>query len=242
MKDIKKNVKLSTNKIKSLKANVFKLINNEYKKLESELSDSKKVVLLTDGDVEKLKAKYENKIKEYHAMNQTILKLEKTIKQHYQQMESDTKYLRLLKKIKPSFMGTLQSFGKIALDFKNIISNNIVEGGDKDFMLRVLYEMTEPAKNTTSILSSEFIKHYEKYKRRVGVDKDTYDKEYSELQTFRNKYKNERKMKNILMKDYKNSLTILNKLRKNYKFDEEDVKEFEKLSSFIKSIFDYKKC
>ena len=242
VKDIKKNVKLSTNKINSLKANVFKLINNEYKKLESELSDSKKVVLLTDGDVEKLKAKYENKIKEYRAMNQTIVKLEKTIKQHYQQMESDTKYLRLLEKIKPSFMGTLQSFGKIALDFKNIISNNIVEGGDKDFMLRVLYEMTEPAKNTTSILSSEFIKHYEKYKRRVGVDKDTYDKEYSELQTFRNKYKNERKIKNILMKDYKNSLTILNKLRKNYKFDEEDVKEFEKLSSFIKSIFDYKKC
>ena len=242
VKDIKKNVKLSTNKIKSLKANVFKLINNEYKKLESELSDSKKVVLLTDGDVEKLKAKYENKIKEYRAMNQTIVKLEKTIKQHYQQMESDTKYLRLLKKIKPSFMGTLQSFGKIALDFKNIISNNIVEGGDKDFMLRVLYEMTEPAKNTTSILSSEFIKHYEKYKRRVGVDKDTYDKEYSELRTFRNKYKIERKMKNLLMKDYKNSLTILNKLRKNYKFDEEDVKEFEKLSSFIKSIFDYKKC
>ena len=242
VKDIKKNVKLSTNKIKSLKANVFKLINNEYKKLESELSDSKKVVLLTDGDVEKLKAKYENKIKEYRAMNQTIVKLEKTIKQHYQQMESDTKYLRLLKKIKPSFMGTLQSFGKIALDFKNIISNNIVEGGDKDFMLRVLYEMTEPAKNTTSILSSEFIKHYEKYKRRVGVDKDTYDKEYSELRIFRNKYKIERKMKNLLMKDYKNSLTILNKLRKNYKFDEEDVKEFEKLSSFIKSIFDYKKC
>jgi len=242
VKDIKKNKKLSTNKINSLKANVFKLINNEYKKLESELSDSKKVVLLTDGDVEKLKAKYENKIKEYRAMNQTILKLEKTIKQHYQQMESDTKYLRLLKKIKPSFMGTLQSFGKIALDFKNIISNNIVEGGDKDFMLRVLYEMTEPAKNTTSILSSEFIKHYEKYKRRVGVDKDTYDKEYSELRTFRNKYKIERKMKNLLMKDYKNSLTILNKLRKNYKFDEEDVKEFEKLSSFIKSIFDYKKC
>ena len=242
VKDIKKNDKLSTNKINSLKANVFKLINNEYKKLEGELSDSKKVVLLTDGDVEKLKAKYENKIKEYRTMNQTILKLEKTIKQHYQQMESDTKYLRLLEKIKPSFMGTLQSFGKIALDFKNIISNNIVEGGDKDFMLRVLYEMTEPAKNTTSILSNEFIKHYEKYKRRVGVDKDTYDKEYSELRIFRNKYKNERKIKNILMKDYKNSLTILNKLRKNYKFDEEDVKEFKKLSSFIKNIFDYKKC
>lgn len=109
-------------------------------------------------------------------------------------------------------------------------------------MLRVLYEMTEPAKNTTSILSSEFIKHYEKYKRRVGVDKDIYDNEYKELSIFRNKYKNERKMKNLLMKEYKNSLTILNKLQKTYKFNEEDVKEFEKLSIFIKNIFDYKKC
>lgn len=157
-------------------------------------------------------------------------------------MESDTKYLRLLEKIKPSFMGTLQTFGKIALDFKKIISNNIVKGDDKDFMLRVLYEMTEPAKNTTSILSSAFIKHYEKYKRRIGIDKDIYDNEYKELSIFRNKYKNERKMKNLLMKEYKNSLTILNKLQKTYKFNQEDVKEFEKLSSFIKNIFDYKKC
>jgi hypothetical protein len=44
------------------------------------------------------------------------------------------------------------------------------------------------------------------------------------------------------MKEYKNSLTILNKLQKTYKFNEEDVKEFEKLSIFIKNIFDYKKC
>jgi len=239
---MKQNNKLSTKKIKSLKANILKLINNEHKKLESELSDSKKLILLTDSDVEKLKTKYENKIKEYRKLNETISKLEKSMKKHYEQMESDSQYLRLLEKIKPSFMGTLQSFGKIALDFKNIISNNIIEGGDKELMLRILYEMTEPAKNTTSRLSSEFIKHYEKYKRRVGIDKDEYDKEYNELKIFRDKYKNERKIKNILMKDYKNALTILNKLQNTYKLDEEDVQAFNKLSIFIKNIFDYKKC
>jgi hypothetical protein len=242
LKEIKKNNHISVKKIKSLKANILKLINNEYKKLEGHLSDSNKVILLTNGDVEKLKVKYENKIKEYRTMNQTIIKLEKTIKKHYQQMESDSQYLRLLKKIKPSFMGTLKSFGKIAFDFKNIIAKNLVDGGDKNFMLRVLYEMTEPAKNTTSILSSEFIKHYEKYKRRLGIDKDIYDKEYNELRSFRDKYKNERKIKNILMKDYKNSLIIINKLQNTYKLDEDDVKAFNKLSIFIKNIFDYKKC
>jgi hypothetical protein len=242
VKDMKENHKLSVDKIKSLKANVLKLINNEQEKLKSELSDSKKVILLTDSQVEKLKSKYEDKIKEYQALNQTISTFEKTMKQHYQQMESDSKYLHLLEKIKPSFMGTLQSFGKIAIDVKTMIVNNIVEGGDKEYMLRVLYEMTEPAKNSTSVLSTEFIKHYEKYKRRVGVDKDLYDKEYKQLLVFREKYTNERKLKERLMKDYKNALDILDRLQTTYMLDEEDIKAFEQLSIFIKNIFDYKKC
>ena len=93
---MKKTHTISSKKIESLKVNVLKLINNEQKKLESELSDSKKVVLLTGGDVEKLKAKYNDKIKEYRALNETIIKLEKVMKQHYQQMESDSKYLLLI--------------------------------------------------------------------------------------------------------------------------------------------------
>ena len=242
VKDMKENHKLSVDKINSLKANVLKLINNEQEKLKSELSDSKKILLLTDSQVEKLKSKYEDKIKEYQVLNQTISTFEKTMKQHYDQMESDSKYLLLLEKIKPLFLGTLQSFGKIALDVKTMIVNNIVEGGDKEYMLRVLYEMTEPAKNSTSVLSTEFIKHYEKYKRRVSVDKDLYDKEYKQLLVFREKYTNERKLKELLMKDYKNALDILDRLRTTYMLDEEDIKEFEKLSIFIKNVFDYKKC
>ena len=242
VKDMKENHKLSVDKINSLKANVLKLINNEQEKLKSELSDSKKILLLTDSQVEKLKSKYEDKIKEYQVLNQTISTFEKTMKQHYDQMESDSKYLLLLEKIKPLFLGTLQSFGKIALDVKTMIVNNIVEGGDKEYMLRVLYEMTEPAKNSTSVLSTEFIKHYEKYKRRVSVDKDLYDKEYKQLLVFREKYTNERKLKERLMKDYKNALDILDRLRTTYMLDEEDIKEFEKLSIFIKNVFDYKKC
>ena len=242
IKDMKENHQLSTDKIKSLKTNVFKLINNEQKKLESELSDSKNIVLLTENDVKKLKEKYENKIKEYRTLNQTISTLEQKMKEHYQQMDSDSKYLLLLEKIKPSFLGTLQSFGKIAINVKNTIVNNVVEGVDKEYMLRVLYEMTEPAKNSTSVLSTEFINHYNKYKRRIGVDKDMYEKEYNELLVFREKYKSERKLKNLLLKDYKNALNILNKLRTSYMLDEEDIREFEKLSIFIKNIFDYKKC
>ena len=242
VKDMKKNHKLSTYKIKSLKANVLKLISNEQEKLKSELSDLNKVILLTNGNVDKLKTKYTDKIKEYRALNQTIFTFEKTMKQHYDQMISDSKYLLLLEKIKPLFLGTLQSFGKIALDVKNMIVNNMVEGGDKEYMLRVLYEMTEPAKNSTSVLSSEFIKHYEKYKKRVGVDKDIYDNEYKQLLIFREKYRSERKLKNILLKDYKNVLNILNRLQTTYILDKEDIKEFEKLSIFIKNIFNYKKC
>ena len=189
-----------------------------------------------------MKENYKNKIQEYRVLNQTITKLEKTMKQHYDQMESDSKYLLLLEKIKPSFLGTLQSFGKIALDVKNTIVNNIVEGGDKEYMLRVLYEMTEPAKNSTSVLSSEFIKHYEKYKRRVGVDKDVYEKEYKDLLVFKEKYRSERKLKNLLLRDYKNALTILDRLRMTYTLDEEDIRAFNQLSIFIKNIFDYKKC
>ena len=239
---MKKTHTISSKKLESLKVNVLKLVNNELKKLESELSDSKKVVLLTSGDVEKLKAKYNDKINEYRALNETITKLEKIMKQHYQQMESDSKYLLLLEKIKPLFLGTLQSFGKTALDVKNTIVSNIVEGGDKEYMLRILYEMTEKTNNSTSVLSSEFIKHYEKYKKRVGVDKDEYDKEYKELIVFKEKYISQRKLKNLLLKDYKNALNILKKLQINYNFDEEDIKSFNQLNNFIKNIFDYKKC
>ena len=240
--DMKKTHTISSKKLESLKTNVLKLVNNEQKKLESELSDSKKIILLTDNDVEKLKAKYNDKIKEYRALNETITKLEKVMKQHYQQMESDSKYLLLLEKIKPSFLGTLQSFGKMSLDVKNTIVSNIVEGSDKEYMLRLLYDMTDKTNNSTSVISSEFIKHYEKYKKRFGVDKDEYDKEYKELIVFKEKYISQRKLKNLLLKDYKNALNILKKLQINYNFDEEDIKSFNQLSNFIKNIFDYKKC
>ena len=64
-------------------------------------------------------------------------------------------------------------------------------------ILIVLYTSYHSSQNVlwfylSSQLSSEFIKHYEKYKNRVGVDKDVYDKEYKELLVFREKYKIEK--------------------------------------------------
>ena len=240
--DMKENHNISSNRIKTLKLNVLKLINDEREKMQTELFDSKKVISLTNDDIEKLKQKYTDNMNVYHELNETITKLEYKIKKHYEQMESDSKYLSVLEKIKPSFLETLKSYSKITIDVKDMIINNIIDGHDKEYMLRVLYEMNEKTSNMTSVLSTEFIKHYEKYKNQFNIDKDEYDKEYKELSVFKEKYDNQRILKDRLFKDYTNALDILNKLQDTYNMDEEDIKSFNELSIFIKNIFDYKKC
>jgi hypothetical protein len=164
------------------------------------------------------------------------------MKQHYKQMLSDAKYLLLLDKIKPNFLQTLSVFNQQVRSIKDTIQVNIVEGDDKAIMLRIIYEMNEKTTNYTSVLSKEFINHYEKYKKRAGLDKAEYDKEYNELNILKTKYEAERKLRDNYLAEYENAMKILKKLQSNYNVESEDIQSFQQLAVFIENIFHNSKC
>ena len=241
-KDSKDTHGFSREKLQNLKKNILKMISDEKNNKEKELAEFQKTILSSDQEVKKIHKKYNDKIAEYVALNKTITKLEQTMQQHYKQMLSDAKYLLLLEKIKPNFLQTLTSFNEQVRSIKNTIQVNIVEGDDKALMLRIIYEMNEKTTNYTSVLSNEFIKHYEKYKRLSGLDKAEYDNEYKQLEILKTKYQSERKLRDNYLTEYKNAIKIFKKLQANYKMDSEDIQSFKQLAVFIENIFHNSKC
>jgi hypothetical protein len=189
-----------------------------------------------------LNKKYEEKVAGLLALNRSITKLEQIMQQHYRQMLSDAKYLLLLDKIKPNYLKTLTSMNEQVRTLRNTIKINIVEGNDKAFMLRVINEMSDKNTNYTSVLSKEFIAHYEKYKRKAGLDKAEYDKEYNELNILNTKYEAERRSRDSYLKEYDNAKQILKQLQSNYDMDAEDLAAFKKIEEFIEKIFNTNKC
>jgi hypothetical protein len=141
------------------------------------------------------------------------------MQQHYKQMLSDAKYLLLLDKIKPNYLKTLTSLNEQVGTIKDTIKTNIVEGDDKAHMLKIIYEMNDKTTNYTSVLTQEFINHYNKYKQKAGLDKAEYDNEYKQLENFKKKYEDERKIRDSYFKEYENAKKILKQLQSNYKME-----------------------
>ena len=218
------------------------MIGDEKKSKEVELKEFQKTILFSEQDLKKLNKKYDDKVAEYIALNKSITKLEQTMQQHYKQMLSDAKYLLILDKIKPNFLQTLTAFNEQVRSIKDTIQVNIVEGDDKALMLRIMFEMNDKTTNYTSVLSNEFIKHYEKYKKMVGFNKSEYDNEYKQLEILKTKYEAERKLRDNYLTEYKNAMKVLKKLQSNYDMDSEDIKSFQQLAVFIENIFQNSKC
>jgi hypothetical protein len=236
-KDSKDTHGFSREKLQKLKKNIQKLIVDEKKNKEKELAEFQKTILFSDQDLAKLNKKYDEKVAGLLALNHSITKLEQTIQQHYKQMLSDAKYLLLLDKIKPNYLKTLTSLNEQMHTIKDTIKINIVEGNDKAVMLSIIYEMNDKNTNYTSVLSQEFINHYNKYKQKAGLDKAEYDKEYKELEILKTKYEAERKSRDNYLKEYENAKKILKQLQSNYNIEAEDIEAFKKLEEFIEKVF-----
>ena len=157
-------------------------------------------------------------------------------------MLSDAKYLLILGKIKPNFLKTLTSLNEQMSTIKKTIQVNIVKGSDKASMLHIIYTINDKTTNYTSILSREFIAHYEKYKQKYGLDKAEYDNEYRQLEILKTKYEAERKSRDNFLKEYQSAKKILQKLLSNYDMEAEDIAAFKKLEQFIEKIFNNNKC
>ena len=242
--DVKGTHGFSSEKLQDLKNNILKMISDENKSKEKELSEFQKTILFSKQDLEKINKKYDEKVKEHIALNESITKLEKTMNEHYKQMLSDAKYLLLLDKIKPNFLNTLTSFNEQVKTIKNTIQVNIIEGDDKALMLRIMFEMNEKTTNYTSVLSNEFIKHYEKYKKRAGLDKSEYDNEYNQIKILKTKYEAQKKLRDSYLIEYKNAMAVFVKMQENYKLNSDEIKSFKQIAVFIEKIFNnnYNKC
>jgi len=137
-----------------------------------------------------------------------VNRLKELVKKHFAHMTKDSKYLLLLKLIKPKYFDTLRQFNAKINEVGSSIKKNIVEGEDKKGMLRIVDKFKEHANNITEWLFKAFLEHYEKYKNLLTKETSEYEAEKKQLTGV--------KLANTYEKEYKRLLYILGKMKVIY--------------------------
>ena len=234
---LNKNKKLSLKKLGVLGTKVNKVLEdskrNELKQLEVELRNIER----TGKSVKKVYQDFTAKINEVNRLKVNIGKLKEIVKKHFAQMTKDSKYLQLLKLIKPKYFDTLRQFNAKMDEVGSSIKKNIVAGEDKKGMLRIVDKSKGHANNITEWLSKAFLEHYEKYKNLLTKETSEYEAEQKKLAADTNKYNTGVKLANTYEREYKRLLDILNKLKVTYGQSKEEQAVFEEVIKVVQFIF-----
>ena len=140
-------------------------------------------------------------------------------------MHEDTEYLKRLTILKPKFLKTLDNVNEQLGLVKSYISDTLVEGEDKNGLLRIIFDLHNSTKYTTIDISHAFLVHYEKYKNRISGNSHQYQEEISKLEKYQTTYSLYLKEKKDIVNEYKKVVEIIRKLRETYdiSIDEEDL-------------------
>jgi len=234
---IKSGHELSQKKLDELSRSVLKILEDAKAREISELRTSLDSVESSKTNVNDIYKKYLSKLSNVKVLKAKIDLLKKTIKQHYEQMKSDSEYLKKLELIKPRFLKTLDNYNSKANKVRLLLKQHILEGTDKNNMLGLLGEVDSKTQSSTDKLSKAFLEHYEKYKNMINKEKSTYDSEVSQLSAETTIYEKERRERKDLHLQYKKGLEVLEKLKSTYSLSSQDAKDFDILGKIIKILF-----
>lgn len=236
IKNIEEFHNVTTAKLTNLKQRVenmlVEIIKKETESMNSILFETNKTSLSVNHAFLEYKQSHEKLI----SIRNNINELNKTMVDHYLQMNKDTIYLRHLTNIKPGFLKSLDSVNRLLAALENTIHNKIIDSEEKTKLVQIIFDLKNSTQYTTNDLAKKFLEHYEKYKKHYHEYKLTYAKTSDQLQSLLKEYNNEKLIVSGFYKEYSRILQIFKKLQLNYKYSKEDVVLMEEIFRNLKTI------
>lgn len=229
-------------KLKELEEKISKILHETHKKYEEDIKINENNIKITNNTLTSIFNKKTVITTNIRILHEKIIKLNISIHEHYKQMHEDTEYLKRLTILKPKFLKTLDNVNEQLGLVKNYISDTLVEGEDKNGLLRIIFDLHNSTKYTTMDISHAFLVHLEKYKNRMSGNNKHYEEEISKLEKYQTTYTLYMKEKKDIVSEYKRVVEIIKKLRETYNLSIDELDLFNELVMRISGLLKNNNC
>ena len=229
-------------KLKELEEKISKILHETHEKYEEDIKINENNIKITNTTLNSILNKKIVITTNIRILHEKIIKLNISIHEHYKQMHEDTEYLKRLTILKPKFLKTLDNVNEQLGLVKNYISDTLVEGEDKNGLLRIIFDLHNSTKYTTMDISHAFLVHLEKYKNRMSGNNKHYEEEISKLEKYQTTYTIYIKEKKDIVSEYKRVVEIIRKLRETYNLSIDELDLFNELVMRISGLLKNNNC
>ena len=229
-------------KLKELEEKISKILHETHEKYEEDIKINENNIKITNTTLNSILNKKIVITTNIRILHEKIIKLNISIHEHYKQMHEDTEYLKRLTILKPKFLKTLDNVNEQLGLVKNYISDTLVEGEDKNGLLRIIFDLHNSTKYTTMDISHAFLVHLEKYKNRMSGNNKQYEEEISKLEKYQTTYTLYMKEKKDIVSEYKRVVEIIRKLRETYNLSIDELDLFNELVMRISGLLKNNNC
>ena len=229
-------------KLRELEKKISKMLHETLEKYEEEIRINENNIETTVNTLTTITNKKTVIITKLRTLHEYIVKLNISIYEHYKQMHNDAQYLKRLLVLKPKFFKTLDNVNEQIGLVKSYVSDTLVEGEDKNGLLRILFDLHNSTKYTTMDVSHAFLVHLEKYKNRMSGNSHNYEEEIKKLEKYQTSYKLYMKEKNDIVSEYKRVVEIIRRLRKTYNLSIDELDLFNELILRISGLLKNNNC
>lgn len=229
-------------KLRELEEKISKILHETHEKYEEDIKINKNNIKITNTTLNSILNKKTVIITKIRTLHEQIIKLNISIHEHYKQMHEDAEYLKRLIILKPKFLKTLENVNEQLGLVKSYISDALVEGEDKNGLLRIIFDLHNSTKYTTMDISHAFLVHLEKYKNKMSGNSHHYQEEISKLEKYQTSYLLYMKEKKDIVSEYKRVVEIIRKLRETYNLSVDELDLFNELVMRISGLLKNNNC
>lgn len=229
-------------KLRELEKKISKMLHETLEKYEEDIRINENNIRITKDTLNGIVNKKTVVITKLRTLHEQIVKLNISIHEHYTQMHKDAQYLKKLLLLKPKFLKTLDNVNEQIGLVKNYISDTLVEGEDKNGLMRIIFDLHNSTKYTTMDISHAFLVHLEKYKNRISGNSHLYEEEIKKFEKYETTYKLYMKEKRDIVSEYRRVVEIIRKLRKTYNMSIDELDLFNELVLRISGLLKNDRC
>ncbi len=229
-------------KLRELEKKISKMLHETLEKYEEDIRINENNIRISKDTLNRIVNKKTVVITKLRTLHEKIIKLNISIHEHYIQMHNDAQYLKKLLLLKPKFLKTLDNVNQQLGLVKSYISDTLVEGEDKNGLMRIIFDLHNSTKYTTMDISHAFLVHLEKYKNRINGNSHLYEEEIKKLEKYQTTYTVYMKEKKDIVSEFRRVVEIIRRLKETYNMSIDELDLFNELVLRISGLLKNNRC
>ncbi len=229
-------------KLRELEKKISKMLHETLEKYEEDIRINENNIRISKDTLNRIVNKKTVVITKLRTLHEKIIKLNISIYEHYKQMHQDAQYLKKLLLLKPKFLKTLDNVNQQLGLVKSYISDTLVEGEDKNGLMRIIFDLHNSTKYTTMDISHAFLVHLEKYKNRINGNSRMYEEEIKKLEKYQTTYTVYMKEKKDIVSEFRRVVEIIRRLKETYNMSIDELDLFNELVLRISGLLKNNRC